>query len=63
MIVGMLAAGPLWAGSFALTPTPMTDWKAVYGRVEARDPVPARLRIGGIVGDLAVGEGGRSHGR
>ena len=35
----------------------MTEWKAVYGRVEARDTVPARARIGGIVVDLAVSEG------
>ena len=57
IIVCVLAAGPLWAGSFTLKPTPMTEWKAVYGRVEARDTVPARARIGGIVIDLSVSEG------
>jgi RND family efflux transporter MFP subunit len=35
----------------------VTEWKAVYGRVEARDTVPARARIGGLIVDLAVTEG------
>ena len=35
----------------------MTEWKAVYGRIEARDRVPARARIGGTVVDLTVTEG------
>ena len=40
-----------------LAPRPVTDWKAVYGRVEARDRIPARARIGGTVVELAVSEG------
>lgn len=32
-----------------LAPEPMTEWKAVYGRIEARDRVPARARIGGTL--------------
>jgi multidrug efflux pump subunit AcrA (membrane-fusion protein) len=51
------AAGPALAGSLTLGPTPVTEWKAVYGRVEARDTVPARARIGGIVVELEVSEG------
>jgi RND family efflux transporter MFP subunit len=51
------AAGPVVAGSLTLGPTPVTEWKAVYGRVEARDTVPARARIGGIVVELEVSEG------
>ena len=35
----------------------MPEWKAVYGRVEARDLVPARARIGGTVVELLVTEG------
>ena len=35
----------------------MTEWKAVYGRIEARDRVPARARIGGTVVELTVTEG------
>jgi RND family efflux transporter MFP subunit len=53
----LAVAAPLSAGVFTLKPTPVTEWKAVYGRVEARDMVPARARIGGLVVELAVSEG------
>jgi RND family efflux transporter MFP subunit len=35
----------------------LTEWKAVYGTVEARLRVPARARIGGTITELAVTEG------
>ncbi|SIS80575.1 efflux RND transporter periplasmic adaptor subunit [Phaeovulum vinaykumarii] len=35
----------------------LTDWKAVYARVEARDSIPARARLGGTLVALAVSEG------
>lgn len=35
----------------------VTEWKSVYGTVEARETVPARARIGGIVQSLSVTEG------
>lgn len=35
----------------------VTEWKAVYGQVEARDRIPARARIGGTVLALHVTEG------
>lgn len=47
------------ADVFALTPTPITEWKAVYGEVEPRDLVPARARIGGTIVALEVTEGDR----
>lgn len=53
----LLLAGTAHAGSFALSPTPVPEWKAVYGRVEAKDMVPARARLGGIVVELSVTEG------
>jgi RND family efflux transporter MFP subunit len=53
----LLACSPAFAGTFTLAPTTVTEWKAVYGRVEARDTVPARARIGGLIVDLAVTEG------
>ena len=56
-LAAALAAGPLWAGALTLAPTELTEWKAVYARVEARDTVPARARIGGLVVDLGVTEG------
>src|SRR6188768_2020785 len=56
-MLALLSSVPAVAGTLTLAPTPITEWKAVYGRVEARDTVPARARIGGIVADLAVSEG------
>lgn len=35
----------------------ITEWKSVFGRVEARDRVPARSRLGGTLVSLAVQEG------
>lgn len=40
-----------------LQPANLTEWKAVYGRIEARDLVPARARIGGTLTTLTVSEG------
>lgn len=40
-----------------LVPVSVTEWKSVYGRIEARDRVQARARIGGTLVDLAVVEG------
>ncbi len=58
MVAGLLAlANPALAGTLTLQPTEMTEWKAVYGQVEAKDTVPARARIGGVITELAVTEG------
>ncbi len=35
----------------------VTEWKAVFGRVEARDMIPARSRIGGTLISVKVTEG------
>lgn len=35
----------------------VTEWKAVFGRVEARDMIPARSRIGGTLVSVDVTEG------
>jgi RND family efflux transporter MFP subunit len=40
-----------------LEPVMITEWKSVYGRIEARDRVPARARIGGTLVRLSVTEG------
>ena len=37
--------------------TSITEWKAVYGTVEARDRIPARARLGGTLVVLSVAEG------
>lgn len=57
LIASLLAAGSVWAETMTLAETSVTEWKAVYGRVEARETVPARARIGGLVVELSVTEG------
>ena len=57
-----LALAPFFTGfataqTLALQPTTITEWKAVYGQVEARDRIPARARLGGTLVDLTVVEG------
>ncbi|OSQ50927.1 membrane protein [Marivita geojedonensis] len=37
----------------------LTDWKAVFGRIEARDQIPARSRLGGTLVDVTVVEGSK----
>ncbi|RAP40911.1 efflux transporter periplasmic adaptor subunit [Rhodovulum viride] len=57
MILVLLAALPAAAAETVLAPVEITEWKPVYGEVEARDRVPARSRIGGTVAELKVTEG------
>lgn len=57
LITSLLASSPLLAETITLKPSPVTEWKSVYGRVETRETVPARARIGGIVQSLSVSEG------
>lgn len=45
------------AGEFAVMPAEIEETKAVFGRVESRDAVPARARIGGTVREIRVDEG------
>lgn len=35
----------------------VADWKAVFGRIEARDQIPARTRLGGTLVEVSVSEG------
>lgn len=50
-------AGAAHSESLTLSLVQVTDWKAVYGRIEARVRAPARARIGGTLMDLQVTEG------
>ena len=45
------------AETLTLSPTQITEWKAVQARVESRDIVPARARIGGVIQELTISEG------
>ncbi len=56
-VVFTLAGSVAFAGTMRVEATPVTEWKTVYGRIEARDLVPARTRIGGTVTELLVTEG------
>lgn len=51
------AALPVGAEPVTLAPVTVTEWKAVYGTVEARDRIPARARIGGTLVALSAAEG------
>lgn len=46
-----------FADTLELRPTEVTEWKAVYGRIEAKDNIPARARIAGTIIELKVSEG------
>lgn len=56
LVALMLSALPALAET-PLAPVKVTDWKAVYGRIETRDRIPARAQIGGILTELTVAEG------
>jgi len=51
------AAVPVAAADLTLVPYKLTEWKAVYGQIEARTRLPARARIGGTLVSLKVSEG------
>ncbi|MEZ5755840.1 MAG: efflux RND transporter periplasmic adaptor subunit [Paracoccaceae bacterium] len=56
ILAGLLGTAAL-AETITLEPVTVTEWKAVYGRVEARDRIPARARLGGTLVSLKVAEG------
>jgi RND family efflux transporter MFP subunit len=57
LLLAAMLAVPAAAGTVTLAPTTIPEWKAVYGRIEARDSVPARARLGGTLVALEVTEG------
>ncbi|MDF1608527.1 efflux RND transporter periplasmic adaptor subunit [Hoeflea sp. YIM 152468] len=56
-ILILASASVAGAATLTLSPTDITEWKAVQARVESRDIVPARARIGGVIEQLSVSEG------
>ena len=56
-LAGAAPAELLHAEPLTLAPVSVTEWKAVYGRIEARDRIPARARLGGTLTTLDVAEG------
>ena len=59
LVAAACLCAPAWAGTMEVTLQPVTEWKPVFGQVEARNTVPARARIGGTVVSLDVTEGDR----
>ena len=54
-----LLPAQLIAQTLTLSPSTLTEWKAIYGQIDTRDRVPARARIGGTIDSLDVTEGDR----
>jgi RND family efflux transporter MFP subunit len=57
LMTAALTATAGQAAEFTVKAVDRPDYKAVFGRVESRDLVPARARIGGTILSLAVEEG------
>lgn len=57
LLVPLAAARPAAAATAEVVE--VAEWKAVFGRVEAKDRVPARSRLGGTLVEVAVAEGSR----
>lgn len=55
--LAMLLSSVAQAETLTLSMSEITEWKAVQARVESRDVVPARARIGGIIKQLSISEG------
>lgn len=53
----MVAAGPLTVSAETSRLIEVPEWKAVFARVETRDLVPARSRLGGVIEAINVTEG------
>lgn len=57
MMTALALVLPMMTMAEPLAPVTVTEWKSVYGRIEARDRLPARARLGGTLVELAVTEG------
>jgi RND family efflux transporter MFP subunit len=59
LLLAVLSVAPVAAADIEVTSETVPEMKAVFGRVEARDVVPARARIGGTLTELSVSAGSR----
>ena len=55
--LSLTAALPATAQTVTLAVQDVPEWKAVFARIEARDRLPARARLGGTLTELTVAEG------
>ena len=58
-LLAALPVGAAFGADVTVRATQITEWKSVFGRIEARDRLPARARLGGTLTSLAVAEGSR----
>lgn len=56
-LLAMAVAGEAHAAEIEIKPAAIVETKAVFGRVESRDVVAARARIGGTLVSISVAEG------
>lgn len=56
-MISLMVLVPLTAQAQQVQPQDVPEFKSVYGRIEPRDRVPARARIGGTLTALNVAEG------
>ncbi|SOC00170.1 efflux RND transporter periplasmic adaptor subunit [Rhodobacter maris] len=56
-LAGLVPQLALAEAGYRVVPTMVTDWKTVYGQIEAKDQIPARARLGGTLVELSVSEG------
>ncbi|SDK48106.1 efflux RND transporter periplasmic adaptor subunit [Aliiruegeria lutimaris] len=59
LIAALLPLGAMAEGAQQVRSVELTEWKAVFGRIEARDRVPARSRLGGTLLEVGVAEGSK----
>jgi RND family efflux transporter MFP subunit len=57
LLSNLFVSAPIGAETLKIVPETILEWKAVYGRIEAKETVPARSRLGGLVVELLVSEG------
>ncbi len=57
VLAGTMGTSVLAGDPYVVKPVEITEWKSVFGRVEARDRVPARSRLGGTLVALDIEEG------
>lgn len=56
-LIAALMPAAAAAADIPVAATTVTEWKSVFGRIEARDTIPARTRIGGTLVSIEVEEG------
>jgi len=57
VLAGTMGTSVLAGTTYVVEPVEITEWKSVFGRVEARDRVAARSRLGGTLVALDIEEG------